>query len=814
MEHLANFTVSNNAKIFNLLSKNLYSDPLTASLREAGTNAIDATRENNIDPQLYPIELKIYSDWACRDLVVVSFTDRGIGISPDRMNDFVANLGASSKTADNNQNGKFGIGMLAIFSLSDQFTIDTVISIENVLYQHQYIVFIGEAGIPTYTQVLSRPSEEAATRTTISFPAPNIHREDVLFTCKNVWDTSELVHISEGEKFLPRPTRHTVFASSGYKLVGNNPEFLNCVHFPAIVVQIGDVTYPFFTESSELQSRTFRDYLFFQQYDRFKKLVPKDAHEDLERGYAHLFTRNGEALLNTAVTKRLKCWRQGDSQASLLYLQFAKDELSLPASRENIADNAENARAIADRLAMAIVGLARQVPVSFETHLAQGDIAESFNLARHLYRSFQISMTISDLKFDWNFLLSGKTVVSTIDWDDEWYPQSGNAKNTSTLDWFWIAKYILSTPVGKIRLLAISRGSEPEIKSIAQLERTIGTKINKFGDFICLSFPSQDKAIAFTQMSQLGNLGYVWEFYNYAPPEANPKTVKKSRSIKEAIGESQNQVRQKFNVIDSIAIAAKCKGSVDFYDSLRLKLDTVPTDWYLPGRSWYSGDVGYLAILAHRLGISGSVIFTANSDLPVPADFGARNLLVEIELQVEAYLRTIAPQVTKIGFIPGVDYDEMLHPRESVCEWQSLADPCLEIQYVKRQILFTQIEWSGVCSNEVTQQLSFCHTSRYLNRLIFHYYGIFATEATEQFIRQALKDWFKEDRFDDTGFGWETFEIAIKAIEQKFPLIRLCNGMNEFDGLSSDLGVGSSYDLSNSALDLSIDLLTQTIQNI
>lgn len=64
----------------------------------------------------------------------------------------------------------------------------------------------------------------------------------------------------------------------------------------------------------------------------------------------------------------------------LLYLQFAKDELSLPASRENIADTDKNATAIATRLATTIVEIARQVPIRFKDYLDQNDLSDSYDV--------------------------------------------------------------------------------------------------------------------------------------------------------------------------------------------------------------------------------------------------------------------------------------------------------------------------------------------------------------------------------------------------------------------------------------------------
>ena len=819
MEHLANFSIGNSSKIFNLLSKHLYSDPLTASIREAGSNAIDASRENNIDPSANPIALRIYSDWACRDLAVISFTDRGVGISPERMSEFVANLGASSKTADDAQNGKFGIGMLAIFSLSDQFTIDTIVKIEGVLHQYQYIVFIGETGVPTYTQVLMRLAEERDTRTTVSFPAPDCDRDDIITACKEIWGMSSSICISTGDTPIVKPTRHLVAVGSNYRLVANGTELLKSLDQVATIVQIGDVIYPFFTEPSNLQSRAFRSYLDPQHYRQLERLVPKEDWKNLSLGYEAVFGRTGDGLFGSTASTRLRNWcsNRVPHTAALLYLQFAKNELSLPASRENIADNDANAVAIATRLAETIVEIARQVPINFKAHLAMGDLAASYHLglkARAFLPTFDAA---ADMPLEWSLFSQSSCMFSTINWYSRSSPQCGYPPEAGTTDWIWVMQYLLSKPLTKIRLIAVNSGrsgnpatgSRSEIKSIAQLERTIGAKLSTLGDFICLNFQSQAQATVFAEMSQLGKRGYVWEFYNYAPAQPKSKPPSESASQSKTI-----KIPQSFCVIDSIAVAGTSQQrSIQFEPLLRTELNVVATDWHLPQGTWTPMTLSYLTILAHRLGISGSLIYTRNSELAAP-DNSSQNLLAEIDTQVEAYLKAIAPQIDELGFIPGVNYGDVVSPRSYIHDWDQLIDIRRDPHYTTRQILFDRMEVLGVSNNEDLSQLSFCHTSRYLNQLIFHFYPIFATGSGQQFIQQFLIDRCGNNRFDDSELGLETLDIALKAIEQKFPLIRLCNGMKVSSAESGKLGFSPGCALSVSLMDSSIKLLTKTIENI
>lgn len=112
-------TISNEAipHIINILSKGLYSNPVVSSLREAISNAYDANVEANKSDSPIILNLK-YSTPYYED-IYLEITDFGNGISPERFKDIYLNMGISTKRADNQQIGGFGLGRVSMLAVSN-----------------------------------------------------------------------------------------------------------------------------------------------------------------------------------------------------------------------------------------------------------------------------------------------------------------------------------------------------------------------------------------------------------------------------------------------------------------------------------------------------------------------------------------------------------------------------------------------------------------------------------------------------------------------------------------------------------------------
>ncbi len=145
--------------IFDILRNKMYSDPITSIVREISCNAIDAHREAN-KPNL---PIKIHLPTAKEPFI--SFTDFGIGISPERMEDIFVNFGASTKRDSNDYIGAFGMGSKIPLSYSDSFTIITNF---NGVKRH-YCSYIDKTNIGKISLLAEEDTDEI-NGTTISIP--------------------------------------------------------------------------------------------------------------------------------------------------------------------------------------------------------------------------------------------------------------------------------------------------------------------------------------------------------------------------------------------------------------------------------------------------------------------------------------------------------------------------------------------------------------------------------------------------------------------------------------------------------------------
>src|SRR5437764_1238749 len=91
--------------VFELVSKQLYSNPIGSVVREITSNCFDANIEAGVDNPVV-ISKKYDSD----EGYSIEFQDRGIGLSGRRLVDVYMNYFSSTKRLDNTQIGGFGIG--------------------------------------------------------------------------------------------------------------------------------------------------------------------------------------------------------------------------------------------------------------------------------------------------------------------------------------------------------------------------------------------------------------------------------------------------------------------------------------------------------------------------------------------------------------------------------------------------------------------------------------------------------------------------------------------------------------------------------
>lgn len=150
-----------NPMVFNILRKNLYSNPIKAICQEIISNAYDANVESGRSNM--PIQVKLPSPidptW--------SVSDNGIGIDPQRIEEVFVKFCASTKRNDNEQIGGFGLGAKTPFAYGDSFTVITVSKdADGQNMQRTYLAYLDKTEIGVMDLINEKPTSEP-TGTTI-----------------------------------------------------------------------------------------------------------------------------------------------------------------------------------------------------------------------------------------------------------------------------------------------------------------------------------------------------------------------------------------------------------------------------------------------------------------------------------------------------------------------------------------------------------------------------------------------------------------------------------------------------------------------
>ncbi|MAG59216.1 hypothetical protein CMO96_00280 [Candidatus Woesebacteria bacterium] len=125
------------AHIFNVLRNQLYSDKITAVIREYSVNALDAHVEADIVDT--PIEVTLPTQLNS----LFKVRDYGKALNDEEIKDVYAFYGESTKRNTNDQVGMLGIGSKSAFSYGDNFLIDSYIDGK----KHSYNAFIDPSQI-------------------------------------------------------------------------------------------------------------------------------------------------------------------------------------------------------------------------------------------------------------------------------------------------------------------------------------------------------------------------------------------------------------------------------------------------------------------------------------------------------------------------------------------------------------------------------------------------------------------------------------------------------------------------------------------
>lgn len=171
-------------RLMGYVSESIAKNPIRYCIQEICSNMIDSVVESGKDPILFPSTITIDND-------CVLFTDRGVGISEERIKIFTS-FGDSTKRESNEQLGNFGIGAKSPFSVTSSFIVESV----HEGTKRVWTIFKDEDE-RKYTLDYTCPSEEE-NQTTIKIPINprNKHKwlDESLSVCKyfkGVWITDQ-----------------------------------------------------------------------------------------------------------------------------------------------------------------------------------------------------------------------------------------------------------------------------------------------------------------------------------------------------------------------------------------------------------------------------------------------------------------------------------------------------------------------------------------------------------------------------------------------------------------------------------------------
>ena len=142
------FTVQADAALFSVLTQKVYTDLISAPIREWSTNAVDACKSAGV-----PIEFTVHIPTPTEPFF--SVRDYGTGLPQSDIIGLFTVAGMSTKRESNEFNGTFGIGRLSGLAYSDSFTVDSYYDGSH----YSYLISMQE-GIPVAVFLASSPTTE------------------------------------------------------------------------------------------------------------------------------------------------------------------------------------------------------------------------------------------------------------------------------------------------------------------------------------------------------------------------------------------------------------------------------------------------------------------------------------------------------------------------------------------------------------------------------------------------------------------------------------------------------------------------------
>lgn len=230
------FTVQADAALFSVLTQKVYTDLISAPIREWSTNAVDACKSAGV-----PIEFFVHLPTPTESYF--SVRDYGTGLPQSDIIGLFTVAGMSTKRESNEFNGTFGIGRLSGLAYSDSFTVDSYHEGTHCSY-----LISMQDGIPVAVFLASRPTSE-----------PNGLCLSLVVKPR---DISSFVEKAENiyRYFTTRPSTNIDLQYRSRDLYNISDEFSidASLNYYSNYVLMGDVLYQLYSNNSSIESCGFK----------------------------------------------------------------------------------------------------------------------------------------------------------------------------------------------------------------------------------------------------------------------------------------------------------------------------------------------------------------------------------------------------------------------------------------------------------------------------------------------------------------------------------------------------------------------------
>lgn len=324
------FTIATNAKAFEILTSTLYKNVPSSIVRELISNGYDGhIRAGNVDK-----EIEVHAPFVFEPTFEVR--DFGCSMDEETMMNVYTTFFSSTKNADNNEVGGFGLGCKLPFAYTDMFTITTYLNGK----QQDYIASKNN-GVPTLSKLGDATDTSEPNGVKVCVP---VQEDDIDAFCGAV---KYMVRYS---KFKIKSNleceavkEYDNFGLTNFHNYGQITEEDRCSKWKQII-RVGGVPYDFDENTMN------QDFIGWQDVKYFK----------LEKTYEGNSALLHEALAECHDTEFLEC------SLSQLFkfngcLDFEVGELDITASRESLQYSKKTRKALFKRLVEVQTALSKRL---------------------------------------------------------------------------------------------------------------------------------------------------------------------------------------------------------------------------------------------------------------------------------------------------------------------------------------------------------------------------------------------------------------------------------------------------------------------